>query len=155
MLVRALRWLLVLALLSGCGTSAGGFIGTRTLNRCEGSYPVCNSAAGCVLDESQYTEGTLPGERRVIFRTDGPARVRVRLLFIEERSPGKSTLIEWNELGCSSQKVFSFMGRDIFQIAGESQQLSVEQPLQTRGDHLIRLISDATARYQMRIEIAR
>lgn len=148
--------LLVLAcgLLTACGTSVGGFIGARALNRCDGSYPVCNSAAGCVLDESQYTEGTLPGERRVIFRTEIAAKVRVRLLFTEERSPGKSTQIEWNELGCGSQKVYSSMGRDIFQLAGDGQQLSAEQPLETQGDHLIRLTSDATARYQLRVEIA-
>ena len=59
-----------------------------------------------------------------------------------------------NELGCGSQKVYSSMGRDIFQLAGDAQQLSAEQPLETQGDHLIRLISDATARYQLRVEIA-
>lgn len=146
--------LLIFALLlSACGSSVGGFVGGRTLNRCEGSFPVCNTAAGCVLEESQYTEGLLPGERRVIFRTEIAAKVRVRLLFTEERSPGKATQIEWNELGCGSQKVYSSMGRDIFQIAGEGQQLVAEQPMETVGDHLIRLTSDATAKYQLRVEV--
>jgi hypothetical protein len=155
MMRRATLPVLFLWLSGACGTSVGGFAGARLLNECDGSYPVCNTAAGCVLSESQYVEGVLPGQRRVIFRTDGPARVRVRLLFTEERAPGKMTIIEWNEVGCSSQKAYSSMGRDIFQLAGDTQQLAVEQSLQTGGDHLIRLESDATARYQMRIEEVR
>lgn len=141
-------------LASACGDT-GGFIGTRGRNPCEGSYPICNTAAGCVLDESQYIQGMLPGVRQFIFRTDTPARVRVRLLFTEERAPGRNTQIEWNEVGCSSQKVFSSMGRDVFQVAGDEQQIAAEQPLTSTGDHLLRLLSDATARYQLRVEVAR
>lgn len=150
----AIRVMLLLSLPgAGCGTSVGGFTAGRSLNTCDDSYPVCNTAAGCVLSENQYAEGMFPGQRKLIFRTGGPSRVRVRLLFTEERSPGKSTIIEWNESGCGSQKTYSSMGRDIFQLAGEAQQLAVEQSLSTYGDHLIRLESDATARYQVRIEV--
>ncbi len=114
---------------------------------------MCNTAAGCVLDESQYAEGTFPGVQQVIFRTQAPAQVRVRLLFTQELSPGKDTQIEFNEVGCSMQRTYSSMGQDIFQLAGDAQQLSASEPLSTPGDHLIRIQSDATAHYQLRVEV--
>ncbi len=144
---------LVLVLGPACGTDLGGFTGVRSNNICDGSYPICNTAGGCVLTESEFLEGTLPGERKFIFRTPGPAQVRVLLLFTQELSAGNSTQIEWNELGCGSQQIYSTMGRDVFQIAGDQQQLSAQKTLQTAGDHLIRLTSDAIARYQLRTQI--
>ena len=139
-------------LAAGCGSDLGGFTGTRALNLCGEAYPVCNTAAGCVLTEQQYTEGVLPGSAQVLFRTEGPALVRVRLLFIDRRSPGRSTTIEWNEVGCGNQQAYTTMGQDLFKVAGDGAQLVVERPLQTSGDHLIRLLSDATTRFQLRIE---
>lgn len=150
-LVRALLALCALGL-GACGSDASGFAGVRALNLCGDAYPVCNTAAGCVLSEDQYTEGELPGVQQVLFRTEAPATVRVRLLLLDRRSPGKTTQIEWNEVGCGGQQAYSTMGQDLFLLAGTTQQLSVERPLQTSGDHLIRLLSDATTRYQLRIE---
>lgn len=144
-------WLLLL--LAGCG-EVGGFTGTRSLNACGANYPVCNTSAGCVLDESQYVEGVLPGQRAVIFRTQGPALVRVRLLLTQEIAPGSLTQIEFNQVGCGSQQLYSTMGQNLFNLVGAGQQLAVERPLQGAGDHLIRLQSDATARYQLRVEVA-
>jgi hypothetical protein len=148
-------WLLLLCSALGCGSSVGGFTGARTLSACDNNYLVCNTSAGCALTESDYIEGKLPGLRRVIFRNDAPGPVRVGLLFTQELSPGKMTIIEWNEVGCTSQQSFSSMGRDIFQLAGDAQQLVAEQPLTTVGDHLIVLDSDATAQYQLIIEQVR
>lgn len=146
------RGLFLALALTGCGSDLGGFTGTRALNLCGEAYPVCNTAAGCVLTEQQYAEGALPGSQQVIFRTEGPALVRVRLLFLDRRSPGRSTTIEWNEVGCGSQQSFSTNGQDLFKVAGDGAQLVAERPLQTAGDHLIRLLSDATTRFQLRIE---
>ncbi len=139
--------------LPGCGTDIGGFVGVRSLNLCNQNVPVCNTAAGCVIDDTQYLQGTLPATVKFIFRTPGPAEIEVQVLFTQELSAGSSTEIQWNEVGCSSEQTFSNNGQNVFQLAGDSQEITATKTVESAGDHLITFISDATAEYEMRAQI--
>ena len=137
--------------------------GRHYMESCRNLLAALGEAESALRDEAGDPSGLLTVTAPVLFGqmyvapavtafVQRHAGMRCRLLLLDRRSPGKTTQIEWNEVGCGGQQAYSTMGQDLFLLAGTNQQLSVERPLQTSGDHLIRLLSDATTRYQLRIE---
>ncbi|MBM4319982.1 MAG: hypothetical protein FJ125_08465 [Deltaproteobacteria bacterium] len=129
------------------------FIDGATLDRCDGSWPICQTVAGCRLEADEYLEGRFPGGRRFIVRTAGPARIVLVLLFDDQRSTGTDTEVFWYEPGCFERYTFSSEGRDVFRAAGETGLYEVARRVHEGGDHLIELHSDAFCSYLLKARV--
>ncbi|MEO1227554.1 MAG: hypothetical protein AAFZ18_01525 [Myxococcota bacterium] len=138
----------------GCGGGAfGNFTDGLDLDRCDGTFPVCESTAGCVLTETTYTEGEFPGQRQVIVNAPAGAVLNVELFFVEQNAAGLDTEIRWHEPGCFETYRWLSDGEDVFRRAGESRVLAVSQQVREPGDHLVEIFSDAVATYRLRVRV--
>jgi hypothetical protein len=142
-------------------TSEATFISGRPEVICDSVYPVCKGKfAGCTLDEDHYLTGTFPGTRKFLVETPpGDWRIRVLVFLGDRLSPGTETEIIWYEPGCADSYPYQIskdkLSGDLFQQAGDTQVFSKERPIVEPGDHLIEVYSDATCRYDLRIEIVK
>jgi len=145
---------LLLVVLGALGCTAEDvFIGDRSHDPCDGSWPVCTYRAGCNLNEREYLQGAFPGSRRFIVETAGEATIRVTLYFRNEISPGADTEIHWYEPGCFERYSYTSEGADLFREAGASGLLEKERTVYRPGDHLVEVFSDAVVDYLLRIDV--
>jgi hypothetical protein len=150
-------------LLSGClgATSEDYFIRGRVENPCTGVWHACKGqTAGCVLDEEHYVRGTFPGQRKFIVVTpDGAWKIEVKLFLEDRLAPGTETEVHWFEPGCTDEYTYRLTEEkattDLFELSGRDQVLEVQHSVHEGGDHLISVWSDATCRYDLRIELSR
>ncbi len=138
----------------GCLDPESQFKNGRLYEACDSMWPVCATSAGCVMGNTQYLEGTFPGRQRVVVRTTGAAGVTVALFLRTQLATGDETRIELNEPGCGSVASLAATGKEFFREADATGTYRRTQTLQRAGDHLIEVISDSTASYLMKIEIA-
>lgn len=150
---RGAQWLGFLLVLGGCDAGLGNFTDGRTLIRCEDTFPVCQTTAGCVLGERQYLEGRFPGQRQFIVQAPADSLIGVELFFVEQTASGLETEIRWNEPGCFDFQIWNSEGQDIFRLAGQDNVLSQTRQVFESGDHLIEVFSDAVIDYRLRITI--
>lgn len=139
--------------LGSCGDPDGAFLGGRAPEKCDGAWPVCDTAAGCKLDDQHYVSGQFPGERRILVRTEQPAEIRVAIFLKSQRAAGSSTEVEWYETGCGARIREAVSGTSFFEQAGERQEFARSAYLSTIGDHFIRVQSDSSADYLLKIDI--
>ena len=149
----ALLLLLPLLITAPACTAEDVFIDGRQIDICDGNWPVCTYRAGCNLNVREYLEGSFPGSRRFIVETEGPATVRVTLLFLSQISPGADTEIHWYEPGCFERYSYTSEGADLFREAGASGVFEKERGVFRPGDHLVEVFSDAVADYLLKIEV--
>jgi hypothetical protein len=149
-------------MLSGClgASSEDYFLRGQNENACTGVWHVCKGqTAGCVLDADHFLRGTFPGQRKFIVETpDGAWKIKVKMFLEDRLAPGTETEVHWFEPGCTDEYVYRSSKEkitgDLFEIAGRDQVIEVEQSVQERGDHLITVWSDATCRFDLRIELS-
>lgn len=154
--MRALVTAVIAASVCGCGLSASdNFTRGLTEERCEGTYPICATTAGCVLGEQRYLQGTFPGTREVIVPAPAESIVSVRLFFIEQVAHGLDTRILLSEPGCIDTYEWASEGIDIFLEAGSDRTLEVRQEVYLDGDHLLEVSSDAVADYVIQVEVTK
>ncbi len=149
------RWWLVL-LLSGCnfGLGAeGNFKGGLSRDRCDGTFPICQTTAGCTMGTGRYLEGQFPGSRQFIVPAPEEALITVNIFFKSELATGIDTEILWHEPGCFDTYQYLSEGRDIFREAGNDKVFSQSQQVFLEGDHLIEVFSDAVAEYIIKVDI--
>jgi hypothetical protein len=147
--------------LTGCidATSEATFVGGREMLLCDAVYPVCKGKfAGCTLDNVHYIQGTFPGTRKFLVETTQGDWVIKVLVFLENRlSPGTETELNWFEPGCAEEYRYQIskdkLSGDLFEQAGKTQVFVKEHPVVEPGDHLVEIYSDATCRYDIRIDI--
>lgn len=140
--------------LVGCGFGAeGNFTLGLDLERCDGTFPVCQTTAGCAMSTSRYLEGSFPGTREFIVSTPEDSIITVEIYFKTQRATGFDTEILWHEPGCFDTYQYLSEGVDIFEEAGPSRILSKSQQVFLPGDHLIEVRSDALADYALRIDV--
>jgi hypothetical protein len=152
---------LLLPALGGClnATSEATFIGGRDQMLCDGVWPVCKGKfAGCLFDQEHYLQGTFPGTRKFLVETIPGDWVIMVKLFLEDRlAPGTETEVQWYEPGCADEYRYqlskNLVAGNLFEQAGRSQVFSVERAVVEAGDHLVEVYSDATCRYDLRVEI--
>lgn len=139
---------------SGCGVSAAdNFTRGLSEDRCEGTFPICATTAGCVLSDLRYLEGSFPGSREVIVPAPADAIVIVRLFFVSQVAHGLDTRVLISEPGCIDTYEWASEGRDIFIEAGSDRVLEVRQEVFLDGDHLLEVASDAVADYVLAVEV--
>lgn len=148
------RGLPVILGLLGCGEGAlGNFASGLDLDRCEDTFPVCQTTAGCLLGEGRYIEGRFPGQKQFIVPAPADAVVRVEVFFTDQSAAGVDTEIRWHEPGCFETYRWNSEGRDIFLLAGPNRVLSQSQQVLQGGDHLVEILSDAVADYLLRVQV--
>jgi hypothetical protein len=140
---------------------AASFIGSRSIDLCEGSYNVCKGmVAGCKIDGNYYIQGSFPGERKFLVETT-PTKPKIRILIYlmsaNKLSPGTETEVNWYEPGCASQKTYklSKAGTDLFKAAGSDNTFVTEQAMAFSGDHLVTVWSDAVVKYLLRADVVK
>lgn len=156
MLLRIAGSLAGLLLLTNCGADPEGrFTDGRELTECRAAVPVCTTVAGCVLDQTNYAQGsfTQGTSRRFVVRTEGPAIIEVQVLFTNQQSPGVDTRVTWNESGCDDRTTEASGGTDVFAEAGADRVWTRRHQVTTAGDHLVELFSDAQANYLLGVNV--
>ena len=135
----------------GC-TDQSQFALGRQLDSCIGNVPTaCTLSAGCVLDSDHYLEGVFPSARRIVVRTDGGATIQVAFFFTDQRAPGTELQVTAHEPGCGDRTTWDSGGRDLFRMADENGVLIVPLHVNNPGDHLVEFVSDAYARYALKL----
>lgn len=141
---------------AGCGLSAAdNFTRGLTEERCEGTYPICSTTAGCVLGEQRYLQGSFPGTREVIVPAPEGSIITVRLFFTEQVAHGLDTRILLSETGCIDTYEWASEGIDIFLEAGSDRTLEKRWEVYSDGDHLLEVSSDAIADYVVHVEVVK
>ncbi len=152
-----LRLVALSLLLSGtnaCGISEGDFIRGAEHDPCMDGVPVCNTTAGCIINEAIYIEGDFPRDLvKFIVTTPADTGIEVKIFFKSMKHPGGDTEIRWYEPGCADYYVYESMGVDIFEKAGSDRVFRQERKVRMAGDHLIEIYSDATTHYFIRVEL--
>ena len=143
---------LVLLLLGSCPDPEQLFVEGRLPDRCDASWPVCTTTAGCVMSASSYLTGKFPGTRRFIVRTDGPRSLSLVLYLKNQAATGQETRIVFYEAGCGTQAVATVSGKDLFKEADADSTFRRQKDVFKKGDHLIEITSDATTEYLLRVE---
>lgn len=140
--------------LSGCGAGAlGNFTDGRDLERCDDTFPVCQTTAGCLLGEGRYIEGQFPGQRQVIVPAPAESVIHVDIFFQDQTAAGVDTEIRWHEPGCFDTYRWRSEGRDLFLLAGRSRLFTQSQQVVEGGDHLVEVFSDAIADYFLAVRV--
>jgi hypothetical protein len=145
--------LLGLWLLAGCGGRKEQFVGARTLDRCNESWPVCDSFAGCLIGPQSYTTGRFPGDGRFIVQVFEPSIARVSFYLENVTSAGTETWIRFYEDRCRANVKVSIDGRA---FVGESErigQVDRQVELSGLGDHLIEFKSDGEMEYTIKADV--
>ena len=147
----------LLLLLCGCNLGLGAednFKGGLTRDRCDGTFPICQTTAGCTMGTGRYIEGAFPGARQFIVPAPEEAVIRVHIFFKSQMFNGIDTEILWYEPGCFDDVYrYASEGRDIFQEAGNDKVFTQEQQVFLEGDHLVEVFSDAVAEYIIKVEV--
>jgi hypothetical protein len=132
-----------LSLLGGCAPdSEDAFVAGRNLDPCIQALPACPGLyAGCALDEGNFTRQTLPGDIRFLVRADPETDIVIEMFLKNEHNAGVSTLIYWNEPGCSDVYTFDSGGRDLFEEA-DGHILRKSKRVHEGGLHLVEIVSD-------------
>jgi hypothetical protein len=154
--VRRTTTLALLALLLGtlaCGVTEGDFIIGAEGDPCMSNIPICQTTAGCSINEAIYLEGDFPGLRNFVVNTPADTEIEVRIFFKTRLHPGEDTEIRWYEPGCADYYAYESMGIDIFSKAGSDRVFAQSQKVRMAGDHLIEIYSDATTHYFVRVEL--
>jgi hypothetical protein len=140
---------------AGClGVGAeSNFTSGLSIDRCDGTFPICQTTAGCTMGVGRYLEGTFPGSRQFIVPAPEEAFINVRIFFKTESATGIDTEIQWNEPGCFETYDYQSDGADIFQEAGNSQIFEKSKQVFQDGDHLVSVASDAVADYALVVEV--
>ena len=152
-LVRSSALLTCVAVASACGDAKSVFIGNRLRDDCNGNWPVCTTAAGCVVGNGQYIPGTFPGTLRTIVQLTVPTTVEIDIFLTTEGAVGSETDLIWNEPGCGQAFRDPINGKDLFAQFDSAGQFTDSHELYESGDHLIEVNSDATANYVLKLNL--
>lgn len=138
----------------GCTNPRSEFLGTRVADTCDGQWPICATIAGCLLGDTSYIEGKLPGAGRVAIQIFEPSEVTATFYLFEVGAAGQETVINFNEERCRSRVRQSITGKVFFNESQNSGGIVKRKAeLTGEGDHLIDFTSDAVARYYFKIDV--
>lgn len=148
------RLLPLLFVAASCGFGPeGNFTLGLTEDRCDGTFPICQTTAGCVMGSGKYLQGRFPGSRQFIVSAPEEAIITVQIFFATQVAKGVDTEILWHEPGCFDTYQYLSEGADIFQAAGNDQVFTQSRQVFLEGDHLVEVFSDSIAEYAIRVEV--
>jgi hypothetical protein len=151
---RPRHFLPFLAILAACANQVDDFTKGRAHDPCSGTnYGLCNTVAGCILDNTNYLQGHFPGQEAVLVRTTGPATIELHFIFQNVTSSGQETLLTWYEPGCTSRYQLSVLGSVFVGEAEKTGEFVRSYDLLAAGDHQITYESDANADYYFKVVV--
>jgi hypothetical protein len=119
---------------------------------CDSTVGICQTAAGCALEEDMYIRGSFPGFVSFAVSTQADTTIAVKLFFVTQRHPGEDTEITWFETGCNDFHRYESQGADLFDLAGGDKVFEQEYTVVLEGAHLIEIYCDASTYYYLRVE---
>jgi hypothetical protein len=147
----ALAALIVVAC-AGCDpNSEDAFTQGRGYHPCFEVIPSCpGQYAACVLDDDNYTYADFPGSISFVTSADPEVEIEVMMYLTDQRDAGISTLIYWNEPGCTDVYSYDSAGRNLFQDANDHI-IRERKTVRHGGEHLIEIISDMQAHVDLAV----
>jgi hypothetical protein len=142
--------------LAAADAGAATFVGNRSEDPCVGVINVCKGmVAGCTLDGQHYVRGSFPGTRKFVVTAAAGKKIRILVYLESKLSPGTETELDWFEPGCTDEKTLklSAAGTDLFTAAGSDDTFIAEQVMKVSGDHLVKIWSDAVAKFLLRADV--
>lgn len=141
-------------LLGGCIDDESIFTDGRLENLCDQAIPACSTQASCVIGNRDFYRGQFPGGLRVLVRSElEEGRLVVRFLLTELIFPGTELLVQANTTDCGDVVEEHTQDIDLFEFAGRDRTLDYELDLPGRGDHLVEIFSDMSAKYLMTVTV--
>lgn len=152
--MRPLLALCVLAtVLGGCGNRRDDFIAGRVEDTCDGTWPVCDSFAGCLIGDQSYIQGRFPNKGRFIVRIDEPSTVKLHVFLEELGAAGEQTSFTLFEDRCRARTRVETTGKSFVAEAERAGSFTSEATLSGTGDHLVEFESDSQARYLIKVDV--
>ena len=145
---------IVAATLGGCDPSSeAAFTQGRGYHPCLEIIPACpGQYAACVLDEGNYTYADFPGDVSVMASANPEVEIEVLMYLSDQRDAGVSTLIYWNEPGCSDVYTYDSAGVNLFEDTPDHI-IRERHIVHQGGQHLIEIISDMQAHVDLAIRL--
>ncbi|MBN1959374.1 MAG: hypothetical protein JW841_00380 [Deltaproteobacteria bacterium] len=145
---------LFLIAISGCDpTSEAAFLQGRGYNPCIEVIPACpGQFAACMLDDDNYTYVDFPGSILFITNADKEVEIEVLMYLTQQEDAGTSTIIYWNEPGCSDVYTYDSAGRNLFAEA-DDHIIRERKKIYKGGGHLIEINSDMQAYVDLAVRI--
>ena len=141
-------------MVAGCADIKQQFLGSRVEDKCDTTWPVCDTIAGCLLGDSSYISGRLPDKNaRVGVQLFEPSTVTVWFFLENIAGSGDETAISFYEDRCRSRVRQTISGRAFIGEMEQNGYVKRSQDLQGEGDHLIEFESDARASYLLKIDV--
>jgi hypothetical protein len=150
----ALAALAAVALAAGCGGSKEAFIGSRSRDACNQTWPVCDRVVGCIMGGQTYLTGRFPSRGSFMIHLSEASAVKVGIFIDGVAGTGTDdSYIHWWEDGCSrrireSATAVGFVGE-----MDKSGVFERTADLVGIGDHLIEFFSDAQAEYYVKVDV--
>jgi len=139
---------------TGCTSAEDDFVGARLERLCTQSIPICEVTASCILDDRSFVESTFPGGLRLLVPSERAAgRLELRLYLVTQVAPGTELSVQANAPGCGEVDEIVLSDIDLFEAAGGDRTFTWELDLPGRGDHLVEVWSDMSARYLLTVEV--
>ncbi|MCC6619845.1 MAG: hypothetical protein IT385_01240 [Deltaproteobacteria bacterium] len=139
---------------AACESAEDNFVGARLERLCTQSIPICEVTASCILDDRSFVESTFPGGLRLLVPSEGDAAtVEVRLYLVTQVAPGTELSVQANAPGCGEVDEVVLSDVDLFEAAGGDRTFSWRLALPRRGDHLVEVWSDMSARYLLTVDV--
>ena len=142
------------ALLSGCGGTKEDFIGYRSRDACDQTWPVCDRVVGCILGGQTYLTGRFPGQGRFVVRLAEPSTVTVGIFVEGVAGTGTSdAYIHWWEDGCVKRIRVSVGAAAFVSELDRDGVFTRSADLVGVGDHLIEISADAQATFYAKVDV--
>ncbi|HEY8207112.1 MAG TPA: hypothetical protein VIG99_06515 [Myxococcaceae bacterium] len=141
-------------LLCGCGGTKEDFIGFRSRDACDQTWPVCDRVVGCIIGGQTYMTGRFPAQGQFLVRLVEPSKVTVGIFVEGVAGTGTNdAYIHWWEDGCVKRIRESLPATAFVAELERSGTFIRSADLVGVGDHLIEFSADAQATYYVKAEV--
>ncbi len=140
--------------LCGCGGTKEDFIGFRSRDACDQTWPVCDRVVGCILGGQTYITGRFPARGQFTIRLAEASHVTVSMYVEGVAGTGtQDAYIHWWEDGCV-KRIREAIGATAFvSLLERDGVFSRSADLVGVGDHLIEFSADAQATYYVKVDV--
>lgn len=140
--------------LCGCGGTKEEFLGPRSQDACDQTWPVCERVVGCILGGQTYVSGRFPARGQFLVRLAEASSVKVSLFVEGVAGTGTDdAYIHWWEVGCTRRIRQSATAVAFVAETERSGYFERTADLVEIGDHLIEFSADAQATYFAKVDV--
>jgi hypothetical protein len=142
------------AALCGCSGTKDEFLGYRSRDSCDQTWPVCDHVVGCIVGGQTYLTGRFPGEGEFMVRLAEPSTVTVGIFIEGLAGTGiQDAYVHWWEDGCTRRIRESAPAASFVSETDKTGYFSRSADLVGVGDHLIEFSADAQAAFYVKVDV--